>query len=75
MYFGPGSQQSGVVVVCTIGKGIGGVTYNMGVKVGRSRLTPDVYGYWVRFLQIQRQICADIGSEVAVQVETSSYSN
>ena len=38
MYFGPGLKEHGVVVVATIGKGMGTVTYNNGQKVRNSDL-------------------------------------
>ena len=33
MYFGPGRESSGVVLVCTLGKGFGAVLYKRGQKV------------------------------------------
>ena len=33
MYFGPGRENSGLVMVCTLGKGFGAVLYNRGQKV------------------------------------------
>ena len=39
MYFGPGRESTGVVVVCTIGKGLGTRVYNLGQKVRNSDLT------------------------------------
>jgi len=33
MYFGPGRENSGLVLVCTLGKGFGAVLYNKGQKV------------------------------------------
>ena len=38
MYFGPGRETNGVVVVVTIGKGMGTVTYNLGQKVRNADL-------------------------------------
>mmetsp|Transcript_21480 Transcript_21480/g.34756 ORF Transcript_21480/g.34756 Transcript_21480/m.34756 type:complete len:593 (+) Transcript_21480:200-1978(+) len=55
MYFGPGREVNGVVVVVTIGKGMGTVTYNMGQKVRNSDLTHLTWTYERELSKLQQR--------------------
>ena len=55
MYFGPGREADGIVVVCTIGKGLGTVTYNMGQKVRNADLTHLTWTYERELGKLQKK--------------------
>lgn len=55
MYFGPGRDADGVVVVCTIGKGMGAVTYNMGQKARNADLTHLTWTYERELIKLQKK--------------------
>jgi hypothetical protein len=55
MYFGPGRDAEGVVVVCTIGKGLGSVTYKNGQKVRNSDLTHLTWTYERELSKLQKK--------------------
>mmetsp|Transcript_24963 Transcript_24963/g.61513 ORF Transcript_24963/g.61513 Transcript_24963/m.61513 type:complete len:561 (-) Transcript_24963:17-1699(-) len=55
MYFGPGRESTGVVVVCTIGKGLGTGVYNLGQKVRNSDLTHLTWTYERELSKLQAE--------------------
>ena len=55
MYFGPGREANGVVVVVTVGKGFGTVTYNLGQKVRNSDLKHLTWTYERELLKLQEK--------------------
>lgn len=55
MYFGPGRESSGVVMVCTLGKGFGAVLYNKGQKVRNADFKHLTWTYERELKKLQKQ--------------------
>lgn len=55
MYFGPGRENSGNVLVCTLGKGFGAVLYNRGQKVRNADFKHITWTYERELKKLQKK--------------------
>ena len=54
MYFGPGREQAGIVLVCTLGKGFGAVLYERGQKVRSKDFKHLTWTYERELIKLQK---------------------
>jgi len=54
MYFGPGREQAGIVLVCTLGKGFGAVLYERGQKVRNKDFKHLTWTYERELIKLQK---------------------